>query len=65
MDTHFHALQQGVGTQVNHAKLLTLEANLMWELGVIGSDTPQAFLKAVSSTTGRNFCDEEARSIVG
>ena len=31
MDTHFRALRQGVGAQVNHAKLLTpQEENLMW-----------------------------------
>ena len=48
MDTHFRALQQGVGAQVNHAKLLTLEEeNLMWELGVMGSDTPRALLQAI------------------
>ncbi len=49
MDTHFRALrQQGVGTQVNHAKLLTLEEeNLMWELRVMGNDTPRALLQVV------------------
>ena len=49
MDTHFRALrQQGVGAQVNHAKLLTPEEeNLMWQLVVMGTNTTRAPLQAV------------------
>ena len=57
MDTYFRALtQQGVGAQVHHAKLLTSEEeNLMWELGVMGTDTPRALLQAVFFYKGKYF----------
>ncbi|MCG8624099.1 MAG: DUF3504 domain-containing protein, partial [Proteobacteria bacterium] len=56
MDTHFRALrQQGVGAQVNHAKLLTQEENLMWQLGVMGTDTPRALLQSVFFYNGKKF----------
>ena len=57
MDTHFSALrQQGVGAQVNHAKLLTPdEENLVWQMGVMGTDTPRALLQAVFFYKGKKF----------
>ena len=49
--------QQGVGTQVRHAEVITAdEENVLWSSGVIGTDTPVSLQRAVFYYVGKRFC---------
>ena len=58
IDSYFRKLREaGVGTEVKHASIVSKdEANVLWEQGVLGIDTPKSLLRAVFYYNGKNFC---------
>lgn len=55
---HYHKLcTMNIGTQAKHAEIFTKEEEAMlWEVGTLGLDTPQALLSAVFFLNGKIFC---------
>ena len=58
MDRHFRMLREkGVGVERKQAEFISPEdERVMWEKGVLGTDTPRALLQTVFFYNGKSFC---------
>uniref|UniRef100_A0A1X7T4Q1 Uncharacterized protein n=1 Tax=Amphimedon queenslandica TaxID=400682 RepID=A0A1X7T4Q1_AMPQE len=56
-DAVFYDLHKsGVETSIQHANLITEEESLLWERGILGTESPKALLRAVFFYVGKRFC---------